>query len=345
MSWHFSQALEAVYLAANSSAGQPCAPSRSMSMPAESCSPDKMTDASNPSPSGMTSAPSTADRGVEWWTSSLAVSRARTSLARAKEPESRASEADYGKKWGESLVRFDHDSCSWKTHQFSLLGGLESFSETWPRWGMMRSGECWVRPIPAHLIEERESGSSVVFPTPDTGLTPNGHGARGGKPGNGHQSGLSLPAMAKHAAWPEKFPTPNCYDAIPDYGNRKDNNLEEGGRHGVSLRHLVKMWPTPTVDDSNNVTRQSGQFQSLTRSVQQWPTPKAEDWKNRGAPDSPCVQRRIAMGKQVDLCHSVGGSLNPTWVEWLMGWPLGWTDCDASATDKFRQWCASHGKL
>ena len=21
-----------------------------------------------------------------------------------------------------------------------------------------------------------------------------------------------------------------------------------------------------------------------------------------------------------------GGKLNPTWVEWLMGWPLGWTD-------------------
>jgi hypothetical protein len=21
------------------------------------------------------------------------------------------------------------------------------------------------------------------------------------------------------------------------------------------------------------------------------------------------------------------GSLNPTWVEWLMGYPAGWTDC------------------
>jgi len=42
-----------------------------------------------------------------------------------------------------------------------------------------------------------------------------------------------------------------------------------------------------------------------------------------------------------------GKSLRGGWtreqVEWLMGWPLGWTDCAASATDKFRQWCASHG--
>ena len=37
------------------------------------------------------------------------------------------------------------------------------------------------------------------------------------------------------------------------------------------------------------------------------------------------------------------GPMNPTWVEWLMGWPTGWTDLHASATDRFRQWCASHG--
>jgi hypothetical protein len=44
------------------------------------------------------------------------------------------------------------------------------------------------------------------------------------------------------------------------------------------------------------------------------------------------------------LNAEVGGPLNPTWVEWLMGWPLGWTDCAASATDKFQQWLLSHGE-
>ena len=29
-----------------------------------------------------------------------------------------------------------------------------------------------------------------------------------------------------------------------------------------------------------------------------------------------------------------GGQLNPTWVEWLMGWPLGWTDLKPLVMDK-----------
>jgi hypothetical protein len=31
------------------------------------------------------------------------------------------------------------------------------------------------------------------------------------------------------------------------------------------------------------------------------------------------------------------GALNPTWVEWLMGFPLGWTDSGPSATRSSRK--------
>ena len=37
------------------------------------------------------------------------------------------------------------------------------------------------------------------------------------------------------------------------------------------------------------------------------------------------------------------GLLNPPWVEWLMGWPIGWTDLQPLETVKFRQWLRSHG--
>lgn len=39
-----------------------------------------------------------------------------------------------------------------------------------------------------------------------------------------------------------------------------------------------------------------------------------------------------------------GGILNPAWVEWLMGWPIGWTDLRPLGMDKFRQWLSSHGR-
>ena len=41
-----------------------------------------------------------------------------------------------------------------------------------------------------------EPGRGRLLPTPDTGHSPNGHGRRGGRPGNGHQSGKGLDAAA-----------------------------------------------------------------------------------------------------------------------------------------------------
>ncbi len=41
------------------------------------------------------------------------------------------------------------------------------------------------------------TGRGRLLPTPDTGISPNGHGRRGGRPGNGHKSGHSLDAVAR----------------------------------------------------------------------------------------------------------------------------------------------------
>ena len=75
------------------------------------------------------------------------------------------------------------------------------------------------------------------------------------------------------------------------------------------------MWPTATADDANNVTRDSGQFQSLTRVVRGQSTPQT--W---GTPQT------------VTDTNSTPGSLSPLWVEWLQGFPPEWTDCEASVT-------------
>ena len=63
-----------------------------------------------------------------------------------------------------------------------------------------------------------------------------------------------------------------------------------------------------------------------------WPTPQASDNRDRGNLSNPCLQRRVKKGKQLMLSqvvHPTSGKLNPTWVEWLMGFPTGHTDLNA----------------
>ena len=55
-----------------------------------------------------------------------------------------------------------------------------------------------------------------------------------------------------------------------------------------------------------------------------WPTPTVNGNYNRAS---------YAGTSGDGLSTAVGpGPLSPTWVEWLMGFPLGWTDLGASAT-------------
>ena len=72
-------------------------------------------------------------------------------------------EAQCGNTWPESLAKWDQDSCSWKTHQCSLLGDLELFSGTWPKWGLMRNGESWAQTSLVQRIGGTEFG---WLPTP-----------------------------------------------------------------------------------------------------------------------------------------------------------------------------------
>jgi hypothetical protein len=68
-----------------------------------------------------------------------------------------------GQKWSGSFAKYDRILCLWKTHQCSLLGDWEPFSETWPRWGFMLNGECWERTMLVALTKDTASG---LLPTP-----------------------------------------------------------------------------------------------------------------------------------------------------------------------------------
>ena len=106
------------------------------------------------------------------------------------------------------------------------------------------------------------------------------------------------------------------------------------------------LWPTPTSSlgtKGGRVTprkgREGGTLIEAVSARAKWPTPCASDFKGSSKPG----QRRGQLTDPNAGAIPAGGSLNPTWVEWLMGWPLGWTDLEPSVTDKYRHALPKHG--
>ena len=110
------------------------------------------------------------------------------------------------------------------------------------------------------------------------------------------------------------------------------------GSHGWNIgaavndslsKNPIRMWPTPLSSDHKNMD--TANQMSLSTSVKMWPTPVARDHKGgyQGG--------RIRNGKvswdsldvavqHTDNQEKTGGQLNPMFVEWLMGYPKGWTE-------------------
>lgn len=77
----------------------------------------------------------------------------------------------------------------------------------------------------------------------------------------------------------------------------------------------------------------TGQSQiTLTDQVRMWPTPRSADGEKGIRTPAGAARERERRKNGLDLPSEAGGSLNPTWVEWLMGFPTGWTDLKPSET-------------
>jgi hypothetical protein len=121
-----------------------------------------------------------------------------------------------------------------------------------------------------------------------------------------------------------------------------DAHLNRG--HQLSLSNQVvhrHLWPTPIAQDAKHsgyAQSGPGKADKLSYAVVRdlWPTPTAHNAKETNALSE--SQRNTPT-----LAAQAGGTLNPTWVEWLMGWPLGWTDLKRLEMDKYQQWQQQHG--
>jgi DNA (cytosine-5)-methyltransferase 1 len=302
---------------------------------------DKPMDVSRFSRFGLTSLLLTADRGEALLTWYRAGFRVRTSAPQDQATALTELEADSGASLRGSFAKYDHDTRTWRTHQFSLLGDYTEFSETWPSWGWMRDGVCWELPMSERPILETESG---LLPTPvtvDTGSMFNQSASSGAalRP--------TLGAMARFNLWP----TPTCGgggQTLPE-GTTPQGITPDGRKQTVCLERAVmnverQLWPTPTVCGNYNrkgASKSSGD--GLATAVRNFPTPRASDGRKGIRTPEGAARERERKGGGIDLPSAVNGRLNPDWVEWLMGWPIGWTALQPLEMDRFREWQQQHG--
>ena len=325
MSWLFSQALVEEYLVDTSLDGERSAPLSGSPTQQAYCAPDKMTAFSRLSRFGMTYKPLTASRGEELLTLYRAGFLAKTSAQQGGGLALTENDLECGEKWRASFTKYSPDLRLWKTHQYSLLGDLEPFLETWPQWGLMRDGECWEQKTLAQTIRGTESGSKQqMFPTP---VKSEGHGSMAFKLTDAVQASLgkTMPKMQKNPHKWEEFktwPTPTVQDSEQAGGK----GCIASGKRGLSLHQATQLWPSPNARDwkDSGASQGNRKFPNLGTQVH-WTTPVSDDTSHR--------TKKYAQGG-TPLSMQAGGKLNPTWVEWLMGWPLGWTDLKPLEMDK-----------
>jgi hypothetical protein len=268
------------------------------------------------------------EHGAELLTWYLGASRARTSAQPEKARGSTAHAAGFGEKWRELSVRYDPDSFSWKTHRCLWDEDLSACSLTLPKWGLMRDGVLSERMT---LVLHTAVTDAGLWPTPQAMEATND--LKFTCSGDGREKPNKLGWAIARAMWQ----TPVADDAC----NRAAGKWSSRGEPKLSAQ---VMWPTPKANDAEK----RGNFDTsnprngLPAAAKAWPTPTVNDSRNSTLPPSQAKHDNIP-GALLRDGEMAGGQLNPTWVEWLMGWPLGWTDLKPLETDRCRNAQQRHG--
>ena len=145
----------------------------------------------------------------------------------------------------------------------------------------------------------------------------------------------AAPASPSSPTEPQLWATPNTMDHLPQRSPealiRQATTTRRGRTRPANLREqicpeTVALWPTPTSrdykDGSAAACRNVPVNGLLGRAVHQnrlLTTPTASD-----------AVGTHGGGNSRSLRTDAGGQLNPTWVEWLMGFPIGFTELKPS---------------
>ena len=130
---------------------------------------------------------------------------------------------------------YDPDTCSLRTCQHSLFEDLTESSPTLPRWGSMRSGLLFERPM--WVPRTDENASSSLLPTPDAY-----QGSRGGSQHPDKRRAGNHSVSLQDVVEQKLFPTPSVADTTGGHASRSGDRSNELLLPGVA-KSLI---PTPT---------------------------------------------------------------------------------------------------
>jgi hypothetical protein len=106
------------------------------------------------------------------------------------------------------------------------------------------------------------------------------------------------------------WPTPISSSGMAEDISVVRQRLRNGQPYKTRLVEAVALYPTP----------RAAMSQARNHTIHARSSDKPQNLENRIAQSDPSL---------------IGGKLNPMWVEWLMGFPLGWTDLEDSETPSF----------
>lgn len=198
MSWLYSPVGGEGCLVANYSAGSPSAMLSGMPMPSKSSRRASGTDALTMLQSGTTVLVSTGHPGVDWWMSSLRVSRASLSVKQERDLPKTIPATD-GLPSNASLAKYDLKLHGWKMCQASFPSLIsDEYLGTWPRSGTMRNGVVYRR-LPLELPTSGKDYGLLPTPRASRSTWDNNHGKKTlGLPGLARAGLLPTPTTGSH---------------------------------------------------------------------------------------------------------------------------------------------------
>lgn len=220
----------------------------------------------------------------------------------------------------ESFARFDPATFSLRTRQGSLLS-----TESWPAWsGTWPDAAMWDRTSAYGLLTSEPAiceSESSLWPTAtanDDGKTPEAHlamkrrmGERDGTHAN--RTAITSLSVKVQAWWPtQTWMMPNARDWKSETGS-ENNSYDK--TPNLSRQVYRQNWPTPMEFDHwmTNNPRHDGRQNQLPNVAASF----------QPSPPVPATQDGPPSFKNAQTSRR---RLNPRFVEWLMGLPIGWTE-------------------